>query len=603
MRKEYLVLLAAGCVAANATNANYDLLGRKGSKMESPMVYKNVDYSKMQKKEQKKLAPSLENHTLAKQASGIKGGAAAIIGKLGPEGYDFKACPNTSTGCVKNDFLSYGTHDLSWYLDKVNSNFINIKSDKNSVSSSGYNYVTAGLTRSGASGFRVTETPYSYTNPIQPSPHQNNKYITYVPISTVNALVGRSYMSSSNVGVYLAENAVPTRLNPNTDGNAPFILADNASLGDFNTLSGYEMRASRMYKALRRFSERSVVYAANGRPSNPAAANPQIYMGLHAYGGTPVNRYMGAAKALDNYIYNNRTIEIVGAGNSAGNLSVEAYAVNAITVGALDPLTGKPTSYTAKNKPKFGNGETYDKPEISAYSNYYIDDYQRTYTSSKQTYTFAPFYDGTEASAALTAGMISNMLSYSEFYKWHPEVVKAVVMNGATFGPALYDEFVFEHSQARYMHQSSYFIGDVNTLMKPNKGECPLWSEYCGDNIKVIRFEFYKDAVFFGADPDIDGFCASIAWLSSGNDVANLGKLPQRFELEGIQVVHTGTNGTNAYIVKDNSYGRANKTVCVADVPYNHSFMIRIILADEDTRSENYGQMVLGLDIVPHYSR
>ena len=28
-------------------------------------------------------------------------------------------------------------------------------------------------------------------------------------------------------------------------------------------------------------------------------------------------------------------------------------------------------------------------------------------------------------------------------------------------------------------------------------------------------------------------------------------------------------------------------------------FTIRIVLADEDTRSENYGQMVLGLDIKP----
>ena len=54
MRKEYLVLLAAGCVAANAANVNYDLLGRKGSKMNSPMVYKNVDYSKMKKTEQNK---------------------------------------------------------------------------------------------------------------------------------------------------------------------------------------------------------------------------------------------------------------------------------------------------------------------------------------------------------------------------------------------------------------------------------------------------------------------------------------------------------------------------------------------------------------------
>ena len=69
MRKEYLVLLAAGCVAANAANVNYDLLGRKGSKMNSPMVYKNVDYSKVQKKEEQKVGSSFKNHSLAKWQS------------------------------------------------------------------------------------------------------------------------------------------------------------------------------------------------------------------------------------------------------------------------------------------------------------------------------------------------------------------------------------------------------------------------------------------------------------------------------------------------------------------------------------------------------
>lgn len=50
MKKQYLALLAASCVAVNAADVNYDLLGRKNSKMNSPMVYKDIDYSKMKKK-------------------------------------------------------------------------------------------------------------------------------------------------------------------------------------------------------------------------------------------------------------------------------------------------------------------------------------------------------------------------------------------------------------------------------------------------------------------------------------------------------------------------------------------------------------------------
>ena len=100
MNKEILsIALAFGCVAANAANVNYDLLGRKGSKMNSPMVYKNVDYSKMKKNDQQNIGSALETKALAKQASGLRGGATAIVGSFEPKGYGFLDCSNSSSGC------------------------------------------------------------------------------------------------------------------------------------------------------------------------------------------------------------------------------------------------------------------------------------------------------------------------------------------------------------------------------------------------------------------------------------------------------------------------------------------------------------------------
>lgn len=620
MRKEYLVLLAAGCVAANATNVNYDLLGRKGSKMESPMVYKDVDYSKMQKKDLQNVAPSLENRTLAKRASGIKGGAKAIVGKFGPRGYDFIECNASSTGCGEQmSFRRNSKHDLSWYRQQANSKFISVTQDSRDISTDEIpNLVSVGRTRSGASGFTVTEVSYSFTNPVQPSPHQSNKNITYVRYTDVNSLVGRKYTSSTNVGVYLAEEALPTRLNPR-DISSPFILAENASLNDFKTLSGFEMRASRMYKVLKRFSERSVVYAKKDRPSNPASANPQIYMGLQAYGGSAVTKYTGSAKAIDNYIYDNRTIEIIGAGNTAGNLSVDAYAANAITVGAYDPLTNKLASYSAKNDPKYAaNGGWYHKPELYNYSNFYINDYKRTYTSSKGTNTtYLPYYDGTEASAAVTAGMISNMLSVNEFYRWHPEVVKAVALNGTWYhgGVTKYDHLVFDQNDMYNLHHSYYFIGDVNTLMK-EYDDCPNGLIVCSKKRKEIRMDLWKGDLLKFTDYNyanlVDGFVVSIAWLNSGNDISNLGKLPQNFEVE----IHkrTGNQHVDPLItdpgakLEMSSVGRSEFEGCAykrvsasyyEGVEHPLEFTIRIVLTDEDARSENYGQMVLGLDIKP----
>ena len=63
MNEKIAMLVALGCVASFAAT-NYDLLGRNGSKMNSPMVYKNVDYSKVKKNEKQGINSPLENKAL-----------------------------------------------------------------------------------------------------------------------------------------------------------------------------------------------------------------------------------------------------------------------------------------------------------------------------------------------------------------------------------------------------------------------------------------------------------------------------------------------------------------------------------------------------------
>ena len=81
MNKEIIsIALALGCVSSIAATNNYDLLGRKGSKMNSPMVYKNVDYSKVKKNEKQKVGSSLETRSLQKTGVGLKNNVVAIEG-------------------------------------------------------------------------------------------------------------------------------------------------------------------------------------------------------------------------------------------------------------------------------------------------------------------------------------------------------------------------------------------------------------------------------------------------------------------------------------------------------------------------------------------
>jgi hypothetical protein len=124
---------------------------------------------------------------------------------------------------------------------------------------------------------------------------------------------------------------------------------------------------------------------------------------------------------------------------------------------------------------------------------------------------------------------------------------------------------------------------------------------------KEIRLYFDVNDLVSGSDvsyQDVDGFDVSIAWLNSGNDIANLGGLPQKFEV--ITYGHTGT-GSRMQLQHSTTYDDD----VWKNTPYrstgvegfwsqsNLRFVVRIVLDEENPRSENYGQMVLGLDIRP----
>ena len=189
--------------------------------------------------------------------------------------------------------------------------------------------------------------------------------------------------------------------------------------------------------------------------------------------------------------------------------------------------------------------------------------------------------------------MISNMLSYNEFYKWHPEVVKAVMLNlNQRTGNGLnYNSLVFNQKDELNLHHSYYFIGDVNTLMKKN-----------GFNQKEIKLSFSRGDLVRGTNLtylNVDGFRVSISWLNSGNDIANLEKLPQNFDIYVYR-----EDRKNLYWLSDteNNITKSPFKTTLVDgfaMASSANFVVQILLNEEDPDSENYGQMVLGLDIMP----
>lgn len=202
MNNKLLIVLTLGCAVANATTANYDLLGRKGSKMNSPMVYKDVDYSKIKKNNQQKISTSLAKQSNV-QGVGLKPGVNAVVGRYRQNGYMFSDCKGKTRGCGESIRLYYGGGNLSNYLSKANAAFINVNPDYKQKLDTSYSYVSAGVSQSNRSGFNVTENPYNMTSSVQQSPYQSNQQIKYEPFGTVNSLLRRVYFESKTNLVFI----------------------------------------------------------------------------------------------------------------------------------------------------------------------------------------------------------------------------------------------------------------------------------------------------------------------------------------------------------------------------------------------------------------
>lgn len=613
MNKELLTIaLAFGCIASNAASVNYDILGRKGSRMNTPMVYKNVNYSKTAK------SSALAPQVLMKQGTGLSSNVKALAGRFNSVGWgQYNYCYFTET------FYSNYSDPHSWtqlsardgYLNPSNNAFITT-SMKN-VSSSAYTSRNETY-----SNYEINWGSMS-TNRTRTSPYDANQQIIYKKLSDVRDNEGYSNKKSfnqwygniksaekSDVGLALITNALPAWMKKNDEIN----FFTESSSGAFKTTPGVEMDATNAYKIIKNTSNHSVVYLTTQQPENPELTKDrktQIYIGLrtgkNANGGfTSQQVYGSAAAEIDNYIYDNRTIEIIPAGNHKSTMPAEkrfftskSHAANAITVGAIDPKTNKIAGYMPTKSPKYcpstdktacNNGRTANvgtsKPEVYNYSHLYIDEMKKTYISGAKQYSYEPYYDGTEAAAAYTAGMISDLLATNAFYRWHPEVVRALLITSSHASgkniPTYETMISAKGSNNKVAHESRYWIGDFS------KFEDSQYKKEIRFSIKTSDFKKKK-------------FVAAISWLSRGDDILKLGKIPQDFTIYAYPSddgdIHSPTPYAPTYPsphVKTNNFEKITFT-------QTRDYMVFQIKFMEDESSADYkNQIVLGFDLAAY---
>ena len=627
--KKTLPLIVSLCfVGANATSANYDLLGRKSSKMNSPMVYKDVDYSKIKSNEEQTIGSSLENRALAK--TGMPDNVKAIQGAFHTNGTSVwsgnnqtvnerhfflrKYTENGPENCKQNNFCAYS---WSGYKNALNKIFIKTNEDKGTNP----DYETAAESNSAKAGYSYYDLISINDNLLQPSPYQAGQVIKYTYLNNVvrdNSEAGYIHnwyaSKKSDVGIYMDAGALPADIKPKE--NIKYVRTSGE--GSFNPAPGFEMDATRTYKLLKKTTEnyKSVIYVGKGYLDSPDSKKPQVYIGVRNKHESASLGYGTVAKKLDNYIYENRTIEFAAAGDygahvakSKPKMDAYAYAANAITVGAFDPISESVLTYTSTAENRGAQYQKYytgsQKPEIYNYSNVSNLDSTRTYTktSNGQTTEYRSLYDGTRVATAYTAGMVANLLAVNPFYRWHPEVVKALLLTQDRNTPS-YRYLVFdEDNQVRYDYYSRYWNGDMNSLKTRTKNGHPeIWF------------------VTHGLEGSSSPTYAAISWLSSGNDISKIGHIPQNFDL----YVY-GSNNTDLscfeyeYLDLNKPISCGNRQISFdfedSGVPigssttdynsyekvklpsnYNH-YIFRIVLKEEDSLSENKGQIVLGFNL------
>lgn len=646
MKKKIALMVAFGCLGASAASINYDLLGRKGSKMNSPMVYRNVDYSKAKNEVPPKIGAvlakkSLNNQGLAEGISAIEGSYEAISFDSHPIYFKRYYSTNkvdeclseTGAGNQSNHCKYQDISDNYLYLNRLNNVFI--PTARNNVNPARLD--SAGWTNLNTNDYAFSSSSVTYNKPVRSSPYEYNHSIRYDLFNDVKYIdseknlidwwfdgidkPGSSYYlpnEATDVGVYLGVEALPVKLNPQK--KVAFIRSDANE--KFNSAYiGYELLAAKTYSVVKESSKRSVVYVSRSLPENPADRTPQIYIGVHNRKGVDNNSsatmaYSASAEKLDNYIYQNRTVEVVASGNfgtknnvnnpvGSGSFAAEAHAANAITVGAVDANSKKITNYTSYKKPS----NQIEKPEVLNFSHFYMNgDRIRTYTkkATGETYVYEPLYDGAEMAAAYTAGMISDLLAIRPFYRWHPEIVKALAITSSHVAlkkpyphdiqvkDALsYYGIVFSPTQSdsrEFYHYSRYWIGNMDRL-----------KTFTYDNKKEIWFSYENPHYQSGSNVK-KNFTAAIAWLSSGNDIARIGHIPQDFDLWAYESRSASFNPTSfnlssktgALEASRSSYNSFEKISFETNSPY---IVFRIILHSEDSRTENPNQAVLGFDV------
>lgn len=513
MKKKNILLTCLALTSLVTAETQYDLLGRQNSHVNSVVVRK-VDAEKTAKASQNQfLAKTSVNDVTVKPFSGH---------------FEY----GRNTGMTKQYWFSTSSITGASRMNET-AYFNKIKPfEDNDPARNAYNNDVVSLQTLGA-GWSLKNQAFSLDGDYYKSTSGLEKSVVYVNYKKIQEMskLSSSY-KGSGVGVYLQEGGTPYS---RTGYNISYTDLSPCSNNSFKNYSN-DTHASKTFRVLETTAPAAQKYVYNiscNKTSQMGNFPENVYgrsilIGTHSFGSS-AKSYSENAKRVDDFIYANRVVEFFSAGNAGtlsqgdkindGYLSESAWAANAISVGAVSSYTNTYAKYNSHLNPYLGD-YYYEKPEVVNYTDFVFPfDFTSLNLNKKTDGKYAynePVLTGTSASTPYMAGMVANLMSQHPFYKWHPEVVKALLLTAG----------VKDVKNADYSGNSSAVpkIPTYTSLSENNRSR--YWFGNNGDFIKGDTIVFKESRILNNTTYNI-----AIAWLSSGTYMKENKRIPQDYIL------------------------------------------------------------------------
>lgn len=294
-----------------------------------------------------------------------------------------------------------------------------------------------------------------------------------------------------------------------------------------------------------------------------------------------VSSYNDEAAAIDDHIYATRAIEFA-AYTEDGKITGPGTSLNAISVSPASAdgyILKRDVVKNARFHPT-AQGAGFNKPEIYSLSYAYnsYNDFSRKVKHDNNEYDILGITDSWGASTTASA-MAANLLSKYPFYKWHPEVVKALMAtanNRAKLTKLNYDN-INDITSSNILSNSSTINYNLTLFEEMTRNNVSRY--WYGNNNDF----FYPNTMSFTENVDRGGkYNIAIAWLVSGEYARRNKHLSSKYTFRIYD------DATGRKLTESSETNQSTLRYKAIDIPSNVS-KIRI----EIERTQNTGDRVI----------